>query len=325
MGHRRSLGLFEPRRLLPIASLGSLLLVAAAVVNLVLKGPAADLLIFAALVIAFLIMAATNAATRHRIDVRLGELINDARHFKVVATEFADYRFVDVFNAIERQLKEQRIVTLDLRHQESLGVILAGFLPSNQFSSEEAPRSPCAVAPDEQRYLSGHRFWVRRLSAAGCPLIARLRKPEYPGQAVQLEVAAEEEADAERFVSEIRESSVTHSVYRGATLDVSMLPGVTDAFGSIDHSGKVRVEFRRLPAIRSEEMVIDPRVWPILEHSLVEFQKNYRTLSACGVALKRGFLFYGPPGTGKSFTARYVASQLPGTTAVAGESLPGFS
>lgn len=130
-------------------------------------------------------------------------------------------------------------------------------------------------------------------------------------------------AEAERIVTMVRESSIAQSIYRGRSIELTFTPGVNDRLGNIDHFGKVKIDFRRTPRVTRDEIVLDPRVWPLVEHTLIDLHRNRDALQRCGVALKRGLLFYGPPGTGKSFTCRYIASLLPDTAVVycAGEAL----
>ncbi|HEY1536135.1 MAG TPA: hypothetical protein VGF76_19075 [Polyangiaceae bacterium] len=237
------------------------------------------------------------------------------RQFQIVSFDFPEYRFVDAFNAIESQIRTERTTILDSQHSEDLAAILSGRLRRGSGFHERAKRVPCLVRAREEAYFPTHRFWVRRAASDGAALIVRLRHIEYQS-VIRLEIASSDLPYAERVLSEVRDLSVSLSIYRGQVIDVSLTAGVKDEYGNVDQSGKVKVEFSKVPPVRPEEMVADPRVWPLIEHSLLKHQSNYQVLRSHGVTLKRGFLFYGPPGTGKSFTVRFIASLLPGTTIV---------
>jgi len=293
---------------------GTLLL--AAIVNFTTRGPHRDSLLFVAVVLPGVVAILGSTVFSDRIDSRLEILLGrNVRQFEIVSFDFPEYRFVDAFNAIERQIRTDRTTVLDSQHSEELAAILGGRLHAGAGFPEQAKRVPCLIRAREEAYFPSHRFWVRRAVSDGVSLIVRLRLVEYPS-VIRLEVASSDRAYAEKVLTEIRNLSVTQSIYRGQAIDVSLAAGVKDEYGNVDQSGKVKVEFSKLPPVRAEQMVTDPRVWPLIEHSLLKHQSNYQVLRSHGVALKRGFLFYGPPGTGKSFTVRFIASLLPGTTIV---------
>jgi hypothetical protein len=99
----------------------------------------------------------------------------------------------------------------------------------------------------EEAYFPSHRFWVRRAVSDGASVIVRLRLVEYPS-VIRLEVASSDRAYAEKVLTEIRDLSVAQSIYRGQAIDVSLAAGVKDEYGNVDQSGKVKVEFSKLPS-----------------------------------------------------------------------------
>jgi hypothetical protein len=317
MPAHRGFRLFRAGSLIRTLLLTSLALFVAAVVNFMMDGPGRGGLLAVAVALPFLVGWLGFSADRDRIDVRLEELMGHMLgSYKVVSQDFPDYRFVDVFRAVEHRFRGPRTNTLDSVHHEELGNILKGSLMQGAGYPEEPPRIAKLIAPAEEAYFPMQRFWITTPNDRGKgSLVARLRSVDYLG-VVRLEVAARNPALAERVVEQIRSQSARRSVYRGATLELAFAAGVKDEYGNVDQIGKVKVEFKQTRPVGAGEMVIDTRVWPLIEGSLVRFHSNHEQLRKLGVMLKRGFLFFGPPGTGKSFTCRYIASLLPGTTIV---------
>ena len=283
-----------------------------------MDGPNRGPVLAIAILFPFVVVRLAVVAQRERIDGKLIELLSGGiRHYKVVAEDFPLYRFVDVFRAIEGELGESNVEVLDSTHVEGLGAILNGAFGGIGAGFPHEPlRVPRAVDPKHDDYLPKERFWIRKQVQGGRPpVIVRIRDIEYP-EVVRLEVASRDVGEAQQLVSAIRERSVSASIYRGKSIEVSFARGVKDELGNVDHFGKVKVDFRRTPVVGRDDIVLDPRVWPIVEHTLLGLHRHRAELEECGVALKRGVLFYGPPGTGKSFTCRYLASLLDETTVI---------
>jgi cell division protease FtsH len=292
----------------------TLLVLCGAVINFATGGPQRWALLGAALVLPAPVIWLGLAVLRDRMDSRIERLLTrPGRGLAVAQHDFPDYRFVDAFKAVEEELGSA-VTLIESAHQEDLGTILTGSFYAAQGFPVEPARTARAVAPDREEFFPTDRFWI---VPGGTGPIVRLRLIEHAYAAIaRLEVAAVDATIADRTVSAIRDRSVAGSIYRGRTLEVSFTPGVKDRAGQIDQTGRVKVDFRRAPAVEPDAVVLDPRAWPIIEHSLVDLHRNGAALAASGVAVKRGLLFYGPPGTGKSITCRYVASLLPGTTMV---------
>jgi hypothetical protein len=295
------------------AILGSGILLLVAGTNYIFDGPHSVLLLAVGIVLVTALLLLAFMVTQDRIDFRLQTLVDgNLSDFKVVAHDFPEYRFVDVFRAIEAHVAGETSGTLESQHLEDLGPILVGNFYGGAGFINTPPHVPCSVGPQQDEHLPAERYWFIGPPGAR-KTIVRLRRIESAASA-KLELADKSLSDAERLFTELRERSCEASIYRGQALEVSFEPGIKDEWGGVDQAGRVKVAFRQSAPVAAEEMVLDPRVWPIVHHSLISFLKNRDALAERGVMLKRGFLFYGPPGTGKSFTARYLATQLEGTT-----------
>jgi hypothetical protein len=290
-----------------------LALAVGAVANLYLGGPAAKLLLGIALTLVLLLVAVGIGAVTDRIDSRLERSIKRSpSSFRVAAQDFPDYRFVDVFRAVEHYVGEKTHAIIDSRHNEDLGVILGGRMPAANANPTEPARTARPVSPSEDEFFPSDRFWVM---AGDSPLLIRVHEQGYTNT-TKLEVGAPDEKTAEDVVRAIRDITLNESIFRARAIEVSFTSGLRGEFGEIESQGRIRVEFRRTSELDPKRVVLDPQTWPIIQHSLVDLVRRRDEMSRVGVSVKRGLLFYGPPGTGKSLTCRYVASQLPGVTAI---------
>lgn len=295
------------------AILGSGVLALGGIANYVLNGPHRLFLLSATIALVTGLLVVAFMVTQDRLDFRLQSMVDgNLSDFKVVAHDFPEYRFVDLFRAIEAHVASQTFGSLDSQHIEDLGAILMGNFYGTAGFISRPPHVPWSVGPRAEEHLPEERYWLIGPPGARKTII-RLRRIENAAVA-KLELADKNLSDAERLFLELRERSGEASIYRGQAIEISFAPGIKDEWGGVDQAGHVKVAFRQSAPVAEDEMVLDSRVWPTLHHSLVSFLRNRDALGKHGVMLKRGFLFYGPPGTGKSFTARYLATQLNGTT-----------
>ena len=119
---------------------------------------------------------------------------------------------------------------------------------------------------------------------------------------------AEEEQAGQDVVAELRELMSTHNVYRGKVL---ALDGGGD-FGEED----MAVQFRAVPPVTRDQIVLPAGVLDIVELHTVEFSNHAERLLEGGRHLRRGLLLHGPPGTGKTLTASYLIGRLEGRTVI---------
>ena len=120
---------------------------------------------------------------------------------------------------------------------------------------------------------------------------------------VDLEVMALEPAKAEHVLKTLRASLRANSVYRSHV--VSLAPSGHDS---------LEVLFHHLPTIHRENIILPQGVLDRVERQTIGFAQHSARLKAVGRHIKRGLLLYGPPGTGKTFTAMYLANEMPGRT-----------
>lgn len=161
----------------------SLLLFLFAAANFVYEGPRRGTLLFIAALMPFVLVRLRVVALQGRVDSRLKELLADGFHgFRVVLDTFPDYRFVDVFRAIEKSLEGPLTETLDSTHLEDLGTILRGKFDHGLGFVREPPRASRATEPSGEAYFPAERFSVRKRGNSNrAGVIARLHVAEYTG------------------------------------------------------------------------------------------------------------------------------------------------
>lgn len=137
-----------------------------------------------------------------------------------------------------------------------------------------------------------------------------VRGPERHGmqQGVGVEVVARPAERATDIVSEIRQLSIEHNVFRGHVIAFD-----SEVFGQ---DGTALLSFLERPDVGRDQVVLPPEVLDGVERQVIGVAQHASRLLASGQHLRRGVLLYGVPGTGKTHTVRYLLSRLPGVTAV---------
>lgn len=156
----------------------------------------------------------------------------------------------------------------------------------------------------DDRYLSCLQHGLALLSAQ-TPLVALISGPTEMGiqRECMIEVIAQNHADAQAFVSDLRSLVRQRNVYRGRVISIG-----------VDRHHSATVEFHRLPVVTREQIILPQGVLERIERYTVGFSRMKAEMRAVGRHIKRGMLLYGPPGTGKTFTATYLAARMPDRT-----------
>jgi hypothetical protein len=142
------------------------------------------------------------------------------------------------------------------------------------------------------------------------PAALLVRGPERHGmqQGVNVEVVATPADRATHIVSEIRQLSMEHNVFRGHVVAFD-----NEVFGG---DGTALLSFLERPDVSRDQVVLPPDVLDGIERQVLGVARHAPRLMASGQHLRRGVLLYGVPGTGKTHTVRYLLGRLPGVTGV---------
>lgn len=137
-----------------------------------------------------------------------------------------------------------------------------------------------------------------------------VRGPEPHGmqQGVSVEVVSTPAARSTQIVSEIRQLSIEHNVFRGHVVEFS-----EEVFGG---DGSALLSFLERPEVARDQVVLPPHVLDGIERQVVGVARHAPRLLASGQHLRRGVLLYGVPGTGKTHTVRYLLGRLTAVTVV---------
>lgn len=239
------------------------------------------------------------------------------RRLRASSKELPAYRFPDLYFAAEWYSEQQeQIGEIASEHDNAdLNTLLHD--QRTQWVARLIKRSRLVgwmVGPDVERYLPVDKMWI--IGRGEAVTILRLAFNAFT-QVARLEVASAVPEAATRAMQAVVERSVSHSVYRGAVIELAFVTGTRDEYGDVEKPEHLKLLFKRLDPVGEEDIVIDEDVRHTLIRNVVDLHRRRDVLKANGVPIRRGVLLYGPPGTGKTFACRYAFTKLPEVTRIA--------
>jgi len=256
-----------------------------------------------------------------RIDDKIRSEIGrwNIQNFTVSEKDFPEYRFVDIFRAIESKMEgKSNLRTIQSDNYENLASLIhieAQFAEYRQIV--KSVRTAWPTGPDQELFLPVDHYWIYtdKSSAKAGSIIIRLKYKKQEEKST-LEVGSSNADLAVKVVGEIVDESLAVSIYRNQMLGLTFEAGTKDEYGDIEKPERLRINFNTAPPVRKEDFVIDELVFDTLRRNVIDLHKRRALLRKRGVPLRRGVLLYGPPGTGKTYACRYVCGELTEATRI---------
>ncbi len=241
------------------------------------------------------------------------------KNYTISEKNFAAYRFVDIFRAIESKMEgKSSLRTIDSDNYEDLAGLIHGEPGHPSYRKiVKSVRTAWPTGPNQETFLPVDHYWIyfdQHSGKAGTTIVRlRYRKQE---EKTILEVASSDADSAVKIVGEIIDESLAVSIYRNQMLGLTFEAGTKDEYGDIEKLERLRINFNTAPPVYKEDFVIDELVFDTLHRNVIDLHKRRALLRKRGVPLRRGVLLYGPPGTGKTYACRYVCGELTETTRI---------
>ena len=263
----------------------------------------------------FLQAVAHDATPEPHLQRRLGAHLGVAPATSGIVSEtFGEHDHPNVQLAMDSYLAEpdRRFellgVASERKRMSGLGLgDLAGGATGGLFSTSpaEGPVDFATRSAPGDRKITCVSFGLYLVQDGDRPLavLVRCTDSRFGLGGIVVEVMGREQADAERFLADLRTRTRRHNIYRGHVVSLSQSP-----------MGALRVTFHGLKPVGRDDIVLPSGVLDRIERQTIRFAELHTRLRAAGRHLKRGLLLWGPPGTGKTLTAMYLARQMPERT-----------
>jgi len=256
-----------------------------------------------------------------QIDDRLHEELgrSAASKYSVSQKQFAAYRFVDLYNAIESIVANQNnLRTIESDNYENLSSLIHNLkLNWAMRQINKSSRTAWMIGPDKEVFLPVDRYWIYDELIKDRPhtIIIRL-KYIIQGEVSTVEIAARDTDMSAGLIKKISDQSIVVSIYREKMFALSFEAGSKDEYGDIEKPERLRINFKTAPEVAREDFVVNKTVFDTLKRNIIDLQIQRTRFHKLGVPIRRGVLFYGPPGTGKTYACRYICGALPNTTRI---------
>ena len=254
------------------------------------------------------------------IDDRLHEELGRPAisRYSVSKKQFAAYRFVDLYRAIDAIVTDQSNVrTLESENYEDLSSLVHDGKPNWSRFIHKSSRTAWVVGPDEEVFLPVDQYWFYdELVEGGSHTIVIRLKYIVHEEVSTVEIAARDTRMSARLVKKISDQSIAVSIYRKQMFALTFEAGTKDEYGDIEKPERLRINFKTAPEVPRAEFVVDKTVFDTLKRNVIDLQIHRARFRKLGIPIRRGVLLYGPPGTGKTYACRYICGALPNTTRI---------
>lgn len=179
------------------------------------------------------------SAPETRIDDKIRSEIGrwNIQNFTVSEKDFPEYRFVDIFRAIESKMEgKSNLRTIQSDNYENLASLIhieAQFAEHRHIV--KSIRTAWPTGPDQELFLPVDHYWIYtdKSSAKAGSIIIRLKYKKLEEKST-LEVGSSNADLAVKVVGEIVDESLAVSIYRNQMLGLTFEAGTKDEYGDIE-------------------------------------------------------------------------------------------
>ncbi len=249
----------------------------------------------------------------HRIEDTFGVDIKDK--LKVHTVSLPAYRYVDLFNAIEKFTSEfENTEKIETAQGELLnGLIHAQAQMHIDRTIKPSTKEAWAISSEQEIFLPEDCFWLCPSQKPEECFIIRLNYNDYL-QKSRLELASSDSVSGEKALEKITQLSIKDSIYRGRILHLRYETAKKDDYGDVEKTEHLQVTFSPVKTVSEEDIILSDEHLALIRRNVIDIQLKRDLLQANGVQARRGVLFHGPPGTGKTYACRYICNEVKDTT-----------
>jgi len=265
------------------------------------------------------VAAQASAQTSPLLDRIRAHLGGDPAELPVIAEEFDSFEHPNVQVALDAYLAEPgrraELVGIAAANKRFMGMSLSDFMSrsfSVQMALAEGPVDYVNFHLAGDQVLSCVQFGLYLVTGADARLVVFVAGPSGQGGPrvrLRVEVMATRREDCQAFHKELGAAMRRLNVYRGHTIALAAGPMIGMGPQSL-------VEFRTLPSIERDDIILPAGVLERIEDHTVVFAEHSAELLAHGRSLKRGLLLYGLPGTGKTLTVMHLSGRMKDRTVI---------
>ncbi|MCU0390920.1 MAG: ATP-binding protein [Thermoflexibacter sp.] len=247
------------------------------------------------------------------IDLKIGSLVGYKTKFEFYTVSYPQYRYVDIYHALDAFIKNYKDVTLIESTND-------GFLPYFMYINWFGDDDKKITKPSSIHFKTGHntevfiprqRIWIVKNGEQGhFVLHIRFHAQTY------VDIACFKEEFADKIIDFIDEYAVKNSIYKNKLLSLNYDREIQSDDGETMYYRDVNITFLPPKPMTDDSIVLEEDILQIIKRNVFDFFAHKEKLSKYQIPLHRGLLFYGSPGTGKTYTCHYIYHTLKDVTCI---------
>lgn len=247
------------------------------------------------------------------IDLKIGSLVGFKTDFHFYTIGYPQYRYVDIYNAVNSYIAQQKDVTIIETTNEGF---LTYFMYMDWFGDDEKRITKGSsmhfkTSHKDEVFIPRQRIWIIKRGEKD-QLILHIKFHEQ----TYLEVACLKEALVDEIIDFVNAESVKNSIYKNKLLSLNYDNEIQGNDGETMYYRDVDITFLPPKAMAEDSIVLEEDILNIVKRNVFDFFTHKDKLTTFKVPLHRGLLFYGSPGTGKTYTCHYIYHTLKDVTCI---------